>query len=148
MSAAEWLLILMADPFDLWDIVPGLCPEIEDELMLLLIDEELEPDEVRRIALGAIEMATGRRWWVAIKLIQVACQSWEIIGGNLAYRGIDASRISLGAWLDAVLLITVQNMEPDKVTMFTSQLEVPPPEFADEVPEPEMNRSSFFALGA
>lgn len=148
MYAADWLSILMVEPLDLWDVVPGLCPDIEDQVTQFVIEGGLDVGELRLTGLATIEAATGRPWWVALRLVHLARHSWEVVGGNLSYRRVDASCTTLGAWLDAVLLIAVQNMEQDKITMFTSQLEAPPPEFAGDIPEPEMDRSSFFALGA
>jgi hypothetical protein len=146
LPASAWLQVLMVDGVDLWDIVPGMCPEIEDELTSAVLDGFIPPDALRETCLDTIEMVSGRSWWFTTRLIATVAKSWEVVGGELAFRNVDASRISLGAWLDAALAVCLRALEPDKITMFMSQLDAPP--FEAKVPEPEMDRAAFLAMGA
>ena len=138
----------MVNELDLWDVVPGLCPELDGPLTKMLLDEEITAEELRQIVLDVIQNVAGRRWWFAMRLIGTIRQSWEVIGGELALAGVRAHEVPLGAWLDAGLLVCIKGMEPDKVTMFMSQLEVPPPDIRVELEEMVMSPSEFAAIGA
>jgi hypothetical protein len=83
-----------------------------------------------------------------MRLIKTAMVSWEIVGGELAFRGVDAERLSVSAWLDAVLLICLRALDSTKVTMFMSQLEVPPAEELENSSpaDMEMSADAFLAL--
>lgn len=148
LSAASWLAVLMTEDVDLWDVVPGLCPELNGPLTKMLLNEDVDPDDIRKVALDVIETASGRRWWVAVRLVSIVRQSWEVVGGEMTLQGIRPAEIPFGAWLDAALLICVKGLEADKVTMFTSQLEAPPPDSGIKVQEMTMSPSEFMALGA
>jgi hypothetical protein len=80
-----------------------------------------------------------------LRLISVARQSWTVVGGELAFRRIDAGLVSLAAWLDAVHLIILKGMDAKDVVMFASRLEAPPP--GVEVAEPVMDAGAFMAMG-
>lgn len=148
MSAAEWLTYLMHDVVDLFDIVPGLCgDEFERMVFEQMMDGVITKEDLRRVALDTLSAVTGRPWWFSMRLIKSTQMSWEIIGGELAFRGVDASRLSIAGWLDAVLLICLRNMESAKVTMFMSQLEAPPQEEMANVEDMEMSADTFLALG-
>lgn len=137
----------MQDHVDLFDIVPGMCPGFEEILMPVLLEEQVSLADVRRAALDVVSAVTGRPWWFATRLIKTAAVSWELVGGELALRSVDAERISLSAWLDAVLLICLKQMESTKVTLFMSQLEAPPVEEMENVEDMEMSPDAFLALG-
>lgn len=163
LTAADWLQVLFQD-FDIWDIIPGLCPDYADEVDEILLQGHVTLPMFRDLCLELITEATGRPWWYVLRLVGVVKGSWEIVGGELAFRGIRADELSLGAWLDAVLLICLRNLGSTEDTMmFTSQLEKPPPDLenvpgtsqeSDDEPDPEdglrggmdMSRASFLAL--
>lgn len=145
LSAAKWLVVLMAEELDPWDVVPGLCIDAEEVVTEALLNEQLEYSELRDIVLDVISMVTGRPWWIALRLVHIAKASWEAVGGELAFRGVQAQNISLAAWLDATLLVCLRSMESKDVTMFMTRLEAPPP--GVETEEPEMDRASFMAMG-
>jgi hypothetical protein len=147
MPASSWLQVLMAKEPDLWDIIPGMCDEaelLEDQLTDAMLDDQISFQQITDLCTQTLELASGRPWWVTIRLVFAATRSWEVVGGELAYRCIDAQKIPLGAWLDAVLLICVKGMPSEKITMFMSQLEIAPKGI--EVPELEMDMSDFMAM--
>ena len=146
LPAADWLAVFMG-PFTVMDIVPGLCPDDEADVIAMLAQGDLSITELRDAALAAITHVSGRPWWIAVRLVKIAAASWESLGGRLAQQNIDAGRISLGQWLDAILVIIVESIKPEQTTMFFSQLEMPPPGYGDELPEPEMNPATFMAMG-
>lgn len=133
---------------DLWDIIPGMCTEadqLEDQLTEAMLDDRIDFQQISDLCTQTLELASGRPWWITIRLVSTAMRSWEVVGGELAFRRIDATRIPFGAWLDAVLLICIRGMPSEKITMFMSQLEIAPKGI--EIPELEMDMNDFMALG-
>lgn len=143
--AADWLAVLMTE-FTVWDLIPGMCPDEEHLVTKALLENQITVQEFRDVCLQVIATATGRPWWIAVRLSHIAAANWESVGGNLAKNSVDASRISIGQWLDAVLLLCLEGMKPEQTTMFLSQLEMPPPGFETEVKEMEMSASAFMAM--
>lgn len=148
LPAADWLSVLMVEGVELDDVFPGLLSDEDTELVEeAILDGVLEMQEFRDLILGVIETASARHWWVALRLIEVARTSWDLIGGELVLRGVDAESLSLSAWLDVLLLTVLRNMEPKDTQMFTMRLETPPPEAkAGAEQEMEMSQDAFMAI--
>lgn len=144
MSAADWLSLLMAPEMDLADVFPGLLPDEQMEYMLF--DSDLSMAEIADLATGIIATVSARSWWVALRLIDVARNSWDVIGGELTLKGVDPERLSLSSWLDVLLLVLLRNMDAKDIPMFTMRLEAPPPHLKDEVEEPTMSAEAFMAM--
>lgn len=150
MPAVDWLAVLMTEDVNLDDAFPGLLGDedidwVEDQLL----QGKLHLEEYRQLVLGVIETVSARKWYITLRLIDIARSSWDAIGSEMMLRGVDAARISLAAWLDILLITILRNMETKDVTMFTSRLEAPPPEeTGDAVEDMEMSRSAFMALGS
>lgn len=145
MCAADWLGVLMVDDLDPDDVFPGLLDEdssrfIEDQLHAGVLDF---PD-VQRAALDVISIVAGRPWWVAMRLIEVAKQSWDALGGDMAK--IDAASRPLGAWLDALFILIVRNIDDQKRTMFLMKLEMAPPGWGPKPEELEMSTDAFLDM--
>ena len=140
----------MQDDIDLFDVVPAMCgPAFEDQVTHHLLLGQIELPQIRRAALDVISSVTGRPWWFSMRLIKTVAASWEVIGGEIAMRGVDAERLSISAWLDASFLICLRSLESNKITMFVSQLEIAPPEEAAGQEENMfMSADTFMALGA
>lgn len=129
LPAADWLAVLARQPVDLEDVFPGLAPggfELVDEL---LYTDLLDVESLQRLILEIISTVTGRPWWIAMRLISNSVHNWGIVGSKLILAGVDAGHVSLSAWLDAAFMIIVEGTPEDKLTMFYSQLEFPPPGF-------------------
>lgn len=142
-SAADWLGVLMANPVDLDEIIRTMVMDGES----LLFDESVG-EELEELCLDVISMVSGRPWWQAMRLISVATENWNVLGGEMLYRGIIPDQLSLSQWLDVLLLVTIRSMDPKDVTMFTLQLENPPAEVIDAVvEEPVMSRDQFLSMG-
>lgn len=133
LPALDWLLVMMAEEVDVLGVIPGLLvPEdralVEDRIS----QEEITWDEVNDTALEAMTVASGRDWWFAIRFLAVARVGWDVIGGQMARSGIDATKISLAAWIDAAYHIAREAIGSGKegqqnLVRFTSELEAPPP---------------------
>jgi hypothetical protein len=142
LSAADWLGVLAQRPIDLEDIFPGLAPGADELVDDLLYSGQLDLDQLYQIVLDVITTVTGRPWWISMRLITGAMTHWGLIGSKLVMAGVDADKISLSAWLDAVFMITIEGTPEDQLTMFFSQLEFPPPGFEPQQ-EIMMDRGAF-----
>lgn len=144
MSAADWLTLLMTPDMDLSDVFPGLLPE--DQMEHMLFDSDLSLEDISELATGIIATVSARSWWVALRLIDVARNSWDVIGAEMTLKGVDAERLSLSSWLDVLLLVLLRNMDAKDVPMFTMRLEAPPLHLEDQVEEPTMSAAAFMAM--
>jgi hypothetical protein len=143
-SAADWLSVLMVDSVDLDDVVRLM---VEDGIALLL--DETVGGELYDACLDIISQVAGRPWWQAIRLIGVAVKNWNTLGAEMLYRGVLPDQLSLSAWLDVLLMVTIKAMDPKDVMMFTLQLEKRPADVIDSVATevPDMDRNAFLAMG-
>jgi hypothetical protein len=140
LPAADWLNTLMQD----W---------APDDVLIDLLDNgvdialRLEPDEVEDLVMEIIEEVTGRDWWVALRLIGAVQGGWHVLGAEMVLQRVDPERLSLAGWLDAMTLVMLRLMDKDNVTMFVSQLELPPVKVRAEVMEElEMSQDQFMSL--
>lgn len=144
--AVSWLAILMEEQPDLDRVLLDLCPRGLE----LLFNDTIEPDVLYRGLLDIIETVSARRWWIAMRLIGVVRQNWHILGAEMIMSGIDPAVLSLAAWLDTMMVLTIRAMEPKDVSLFVSRLELPPPsEVAAEmerVDEFEMSVEQFLSM--
>jgi hypothetical protein len=146
--AADWLELLMGD-IELFAIFPGLCSEEDQDY----VDDCLRSGavsviDIENATLDLIEVASGRPWWVALRVIALYETAWGVLGADLIRRGIDTTRLSLAAWLDVAWPNLFMHLPEDKWTMFALQIEEPPPEEAERssIDTLEMSQDSFTAL--
>lgn len=141
MVAADWLSLLMKEDLDPVDIFTQLLPDSES----LLFDGSISVEELYDLITDVVSLVSARHWWVALRLIGLARDSWDVLGARMTLRHIDPTQLSLSAWLDALLLVTLAEMDPKDVTMFTMRLEAVPE--TEEAPELEMSADAFLAMG-
>ena len=148
LAADVWLDILAQETWSMWEIVPELIDDMaaEGQLADALIDGTLSNDSYREMVHDIITIAAGRPWWSALRLISSAVS--EEVGGwtrsQLVLHHIDASKLSLAAWLDALYGIYTQHMDGDKRNSFDAQLLRPPPGLKAKV-DPKASRARFMA---
>ena len=145
MPAVDWLLYLLQPTPDLDGLLGNLLPEIDDAIY----DNLTSIADMYLLLLDIISTVSAHKWWVTLRLTNLAYHNWSSLGPELMFHGVDAAQVSLAAWLDALLLLTLRNMDPKKITMFTMQLEIPPPELSgdtDELPQLETDRSAFLSM--
>lgn len=130
------------------DIIPGMLDADEArELEDAIWDGSLLLDDMHRMSLKVIGTASGRDWHVAMKLIAAASASWNTMGGEFVLRGLDATKLSLAAWLDAVYLLLLRNMDNKEAMMFNAKLQIPPAGFEDEEAEEDtLTTEAFMAM--
>ncbi|HSJ75013.1 MAG TPA: hypothetical protein VK899_02340, partial [Gemmatimonadales bacterium] len=138
LSAASWLSVLMVEDLQLDDIFPGLLEgEDSDWLEEQIVLGQVDLAELQELILAIVENVSARKWWVALRLVEIARRSWDHLGAEMLLRGIDASRISLAGWLDVLSLLAVRNIEPEQLQSFLLRLEAPPE--GEEPEEMEMD---------
>lgn len=149
LPAADWLAVLMRAEPDPDAVFPGLLSPAEEEMVEdLLYSGQLNIAQLERLYLDVVTAAGARPWWVTLRLIEVTRTSWAVIGADMILRGVDATRLSLSGWLDAVLLTIMRSITPESSTMFTLQLEIPPPSETAAVAEQlDMTEAAFLAMG-
>lgn len=127
--AQDWLEILLAEEPDIRDIVPGWCGyECHSHLYRSLMNGSFDGEEWGTTVLEVIEVASGRRWWQAINMINAMKlpENWRMIFGQLVLQGLDPRQVSLGAWLDATYALCTQNMDKDDRIKFDLAIDTPP----------------------
>lgn len=120
--AVGWVVPIVDD--DWIGIVPGL---VEGSL----IDDSLSSGEISyndclRAARDAVGVASGLSWWSAVRLVKSALDSPEITG-ELVLRGVDAQRISLGAFVQATYRLFVRDTDKKARTRVDNSVKAPPP---------------------
>lgn len=124
LTADHWLRALWSTPFDPDSIFPGFVEDdtVDDVLLDAFLDDRISLDESSEIAMEVLEVASGYSWWFTIRLSLVFAASWSRLGGMLINSGIDASKMSLGAWCSAALDLCVSNIEPKQATDLINEL--------------------------
>ena len=147
LPAADWLTHLMGE-VNPDAVFPGLLSADEEELVEdMLYTGVLSLDQLDRIFLDVVSAVGARPWWVTLRLVAQVRANWAVIGADMLVRGVDATRLSLSGWLDVALLTLMRHIRPEDSTMFTLQLEAPPPsETAQVQDELEMSPEAFLAL--
>lgn len=157
MRAIDWLVYLMCPQPDMYTLISNIFADLEEHLLEQMVESETDLTiiDLYRLALDVLATASGRPWWVAIRLTAVAADNWHILGPKLIMSGVNAETLSLSAWLDCLLLIAIESMDPKDVTMFSLKLESQPPdpfareddEEVDPVEEMVTDRDAFLAFG-
>lgn len=140
LPAVDWLVVLMQSELTLDDFIDELIPNAED----MLFRDELDLEELYEVCLEIISAASARPWWVALRLIGVARDSWNVLSGEMLR--VDATRMSLSGWLDVLLLTILGNMDPKDTTMFSMRLEAPPADVDIKPEELEMAAGDFLRM--
>lgn len=146
--AADWLELLMGK-LELFSIFPGLCSEEDQEFVEeCLAAGIVDANEIDEATLDLIETVSGRSWWITLRLVNVAEEKWGVLGTDMMLHGVDATKLSLSAWLDILWVTVFKHLDDKKWLMFASQIEAPPPEVEvrDSLETMEMSSDSFTAL--
>ena len=150
LPAADWLAVLMNRQLTSDHIFPGMLPEAEQSDVEQVFHDGLRDglmDSEEYFGLGweVLSEVCGRPWWVALRMIMTAVDGWDAIGGELI-RKVDASQVSISAWLDVLFQVIVQSLEESKRNMYLLKLEIPPDGWGDAPEEMEMSTDAFLAM--
>jgi hypothetical protein len=141
MSAAEWLAILMSEHFSLGTLL-DLIPGIDD----LILDDVVDLDEVSNVLTDLITTVSSRQWWITLRLVGVAKRHWDKLGPEMI-TSVDATRVSLAAWMNVLQLTVIRSIDPMNATMFIAQVQAPPPGVvAPETSRQDLSRREFLAI--
>lgn len=146
--ADEWLTILLREELELSEIIPGMvAEEDQDRLTQAVWDGLISDEEISEVALEVIKEVSGRDWWWTMHLLWSAMGAWLVVYGRMVAQGIDPTKVPLGAFLDAMYLLCVQNMDKQHRSEFDRMLEKPPPgvEF-DEAVDEDSEAASFLNM--
>lgn len=149
--AAVWLEVLLRPQVSLWAIVPGMVePDANEDVMDLLLGNRLSYAELEDLVWELVAIAAGREWWTALYLITNATRAAnaDIVRGKLALHGVDATAISLAAWLDAIYAIYIENMNEDQRQRFDAQLRRVPPGVKPKIDRAEQRRNFAALMGS
>jgi hypothetical protein len=144
LDAAAWLTILFGDRLTLMDIIPGLLSDDEqDEVNLGVIDGDVAIEDLNAIAEDVLSVASGRDWWVTVRLVTIAKMNWDVIGGELGKLGLDWTVTPLGTWLDvaySVMRTAIaeggdSKTAQSRLTKFVNDLERSPADPSEELDE-------------
>lgn len=109
LPAADWWPVLVSgDPLRVLDLALST-----DDLDEALLDGQVSGDEIGESIFDAIAEATGRSAHVAFCLVTAATHGWSVVGGELAKRGFRWDVMPIGAALDAVYVLLLENI-PEK----------------------------------
>ena len=123
--AADWIRVITEGGWT--DIVPGWLVDAGDELDDPLEAGLLTHDDLARAAKDALTVAAGvRKWWIATTLIHSAGGE-SVVLGEIALSGMDLTRCSLGAYVQAVYRIYTRHADAKQRGKVDFQLEKPPP---------------------
>lgn len=139
LPAAQWLAVLMAPDATTDDIFIELTPDS----LTLVMDEDLDLVELSHEVIGTV---SGRPWYLAIRLILLVADHWNVLGADMLRRGVDPTHLSLSGWLDIALLTLLHNTDRKDHTMLLSQLELPPSTEEVAPEDMEMGREEFMSM--
>jgi hypothetical protein len=141
--ASLWMSLLM-EPISNLDFIRELLePEDVYPFVQLYLYEDVDLDT---IMCDLLEAASGRKWWVALRLVSAARHSWHHVGASLLIDGVRPDQLSLAAWLDAFTFKFLQAVKPEQAVMWSMEIEMPPDGVEVAEDELEMSRSQFLSL--
>lgn len=155
MPAAAWLEVLLADPLEMEAVFPGLAGlDTQLAVNVALADGHATADELRDTIYEVLEVASGRRWWMVLRLCASLRTHWEWAGGAMARNGLTPFDVPLAFWLDGAFATMVHEMASNaselkdlqRIADWTQALVVPPPSEVREEAQDTMDRDAFLAL--
>lgn len=149
MPASYWLAVLLPEQISLWSILPGLLEEedAEEYVTELMLRGDVDRDEYEELCWEVIGIAAGREWWTALHLLNNAKHETHapMVRGALALHGVDATRISLSAFFDAIYMIFIQQMNEQNRQRFDMLISKAPPGVKSAI-NADRQRNNFAAL--
>lgn len=134
----------MSERFEFDDLFIDLVPDGAQ----LLLEDWIQPEEMQEVGLAILEEVSARRWWVAMRLMGAVMDNWDVMGPEATFHNVDADKLSLSAWLDAMLVLLMQRIQNDQQPMFVARLELPPPGEELPVEDFEISAEQFMAMGS
>lgn len=149
VMADVWLPILMAEPLDLVEILPGMLSEqAQEELEEALLDGRITAEEISDTALEVVSLAAGRPWWWVLRLLNSASGAWLTIWGNLLAQGVNPQNLTLGAALDAIYatMLPRGQVKEEVRRQFDRELSTPPAGVKPDDIDEKREAAAFLAM--
>lgn len=124
--AIDWMIPLLDESW--MGIVPGLIDRADpltSTLTSRLFDRTITSVECVRAARDATEVMAGMPWWTAVRLVLAATQNPDL-SGQLVLDGVDATRVSLGAFTQATYRIMTRDADKKQRSKIDHSLEATP----------------------
>ena len=147
LPAVEWLTILLDDHVSLFAITGLLEPDANEAIEEHILADRYTRTEWEQLTWELVAIAAGRPWWTTLYLLGNAkhVNNVDTVKGELALHGVDATKISLSSWLDAVYRIFTQHMTSEDRQKFDLLLARPPAGIKVQT-DANANRAAFAAL--
>jgi hypothetical protein len=103
LPAIDWLEAILGGTQAA--IIPSWFRDGQEAVFAAIMDgtvTDLDLDEATR---DAVTVAAGRPWWWVTQLVGMAAhdnRTWTSLHGRMVLAGIDATRLPLAAWVDAL----------------------------------------------
>lgn len=135
LPADAWILAL-SDVDPVACVIPGMLDEPSEERLYRLVESgRMSLDGLRDLAFQAVSEASGRKWWIAMKIVGMAGSDDGEFFGRLLLKGIDPGRLTFGAWCAAAYALALSGQESKDRLRFTSKLMAPPAGFEEQADE-------------
>ena len=147
LPAVDWLTILLDEQVSLFAVTALLEPDANEDIEEHMLCGRYGRDDLEELTWELVAIAAGRPWWTTLYLIGNVkhVSNVDQVKGELALHGVDATRISLSSWLDAVYRIFTQHMKPEDRQKFDLLLARPPAGIKVKT-DANANRAAFRAL--
>lgn len=146
--ASVWLQILTDEQVNGLDVLPGLLDEEgEQRFDELVFSGGLERDEYTNTIYEIIAEVSGHTWWWTMHLLSLLqgpnATQWL---GEMTR--LDASRVSLGAWLNSLYSLLVKYQKEEDRMRLDMELEMPPPGIELEISQADQKATeqAFFSM--
>lgn len=152
LAAVAWLKILLAQDLDLEAVFPGLAgPQAVMDVNNLILDGAGSQDELEQAILDVLEVASGRSWWITLRLCVSVRAHWEWVGGDMARHGVTPFDVPLSYWLDGAYVTMFQGIlertgKAQVVSDWTQALTTPPPSQVRAGAQDTVDRDAFLAV--
>lgn len=141
--AIDWIMPLIDE--DWMRVVPGLLDrDAGSPLPALLLSGTVQGAECVRAARDATEIAAGMSWWTAVRLVLSSTQ-YADLSGQLVIDGVDATRVSLGAFTQATYRIMTRDADKKQRAKIDRSLEARPAGLRSEEMYDPKRASDLFA---
>jgi hypothetical protein len=125
--ASRWLAILLDDFGTFASIIDLLSVPEKADIEQDIIDEKIEPGDLERAFQDAVEVASGRVWWVVLNYLSLAQGFWARFHGRILTSGMNIEQVSLGAYLDAMHYTFIEGRDEQALQKILNFLDTPPP---------------------
>lgn len=130
LPAADWIAAVLTT--DGGSIVPGLLNAADQrDVWSAFVVGDFDGDELADVERAALEVAAGRPWWEADRLVRslAAQENWPTLHGELMLRGLDLAVLPLAAALNAIYALIRKMISHDEAALarFDANLAYIPP---------------------